>query len=328
MAAEFGNTYDLRGLAEDVHDVIYNIDPVETPLFNMAKKRKATAVRHDWQIDTLDTPSNTNYHIEGADATYGSVPPTTVLSNYCQISRKTLMVSDTADTVRKYGRAEEFAYQLAKQGKSLKRDIETRMSQNGQSSAGTSTTAARAAAGFEAQCYGNYVLPTASNTGTTSAFAGGLFVAPTDGTATGAGSTLTEDYLKSALAAAWTDGGDPSVILCGTYQKDKMSTFAGATAFSGNQVTVAKNAQGVVIGAIDLYRSSYGMHSVKLSRHIRSRNVFCIDPDHVFLAWLRPIKFEQLAKTGDAQKGMLVGEWTFGLSNPNAHAKIVDLFSE
>lgn len=327
MAAEFGNTYDLKGLAEDVENIIYDISPMDTVMFNTAKKKKATAVRHDWQVDSLASPVNTNYHLEGADATYGSVPPTTVLSNYCQISRKTLMVSKTADAVRKYGRAEEFAYQLAKRGKELKRDIETRILQNGQSSAGTSTTAARAAAGFEAQCYENYVLPTTSNTGTTSAFTGGLFLAPTDGTASGAGSTLTEAYLKSALQAAWEEGGDPSLILAPAFQKAIMAGFSGATAFSGNQVTVSKNAQGVVMGAVDLYRSDFGLHTIKLSRYMRTRNVFCIDPDYISLAWLRPIKYEELAKTGDATKGMLIGEWTFCLDNPKAHAKVVDLLN-
>lgn len=325
MAAEFGNTYDLAGLAEDVENIIYDISPMDTVLFNTAKKKKATAVRHDWQVDALAAAVNTNYVIEGADATYGSVPPTTVLSNYCQISRKTLMVSKTADAVRKYGRAEEFAYQLAKRGKELKRDIETRMAQNGQSSAGTSTAAARAAAGFEAQCYENYVLPTTSSAGTTSAFTGGLFLAPTDGTATGAGATLTEAHLKSALQAAWEEGGDPSLILMPAKQKAVAASFSGATSFAGNQVTVSKNAQGVVMGAVDLYRSDFGMHTIKLSRYMRSRNVFCIDPEYMSLAWLRPIKYEDLAKTGDSTKGMLIGEWTFCLDNPKAHAKVVDL---
>ena len=328
MAGEFGNTYDLRGLAEDVADIIHDISPMDTVMFNTAKKKKATAVRHDWQVDSLAAAVNTNAVIEGADATYGSVPPTTVLSNYCQISRKTLMVSKTADVVRKYGRAEEFAYQLSKRGKELKRDIETRMLQNGQSSAGTSTAAARMAAGFEAQCYANYTLPTTSVAGTTSAFTGGLFLAPTDGTASGAGSTLSEAYLKAALQQSWEDGGDPSLILMSAYQKGKAAAFAGATSFSGNQVTVSKNAQGVVMGAVDLYRSDFGLHTIKLSRYMRTANVFCIDPDYVSLAWLRPIKYEALAKVGDATRGMLIGEWTFCLDNPAAHSKIVDLFDE
>jgi hypothetical protein len=328
MAGEFGNTYDLRGLAEDVENIIYNISPMDTVMFNTAKKKKATAVRHDWQVDSLASAVNTNAVIEGADATYGSVPPTAVLSNYCQISRKTLMVSKTADVVRKYGRAEEFAYQLSKRGKELKRDIETRILQNGQSSAGTSTAAARMAAGFEAQCYINYAQPTTSNAGTTSAFTGGLFLAPTDGTKSGAGSTLSEAYLKTALQAAWDDGGDPTLILMPAVQKAKAAAFAGATSFSGNQVTVSKNAQGVVMGAVDLYRSDFGLHTIKLSRYMRARNVFCIDPDYVSLAWLRPIKYEELAKVGDATRGMLIGEWTFCLDNPNAHAKVVDLFDE
>ena len=326
MAAAFGNTYDLIGLAEDVADVIYDISPMDTVLFNTAKRKKATAVRHDWQVDSL-AAAGANIQLEGADASYATVAPTTMLSNYCQISSKAVQVSKTADAVRKYGRAEEFAYQIAKRGKELKRDIETRMAQNGQSSAGTSTAAGRAAAGFEAQCYGNYVLPTSSGTGTTSAFTGGVFLAPTDGTATGAGSMLTEAYLKDALSKAWTDGGDPSLILCGTYQKGVMAGFSGATKYAGVYKNSTGSAQGALIGGIDLYISDFGEHKIKLSRYMRSRNVFCIDPEYMSMAWLRPIKYEEMAKTGDSTKGLLVGEWTFCLDNPDAHAKVVDLLS-
>ena len=120
MAAAFGNTYDLIGLESDVADVIYDISPMDTVLFNTAKRKKATAVRHDWQVDSL-AAAGANIQLEGADASYATVAPTTMLSNYCQISSKAVQVSKTADAVRKYGRAEEFAYQIAKRGKELKR---------------------------------------------------------------------------------------------------------------------------------------------------------------------------------------------------------------
>src|SRR5690606_27534191 len=113
----------------------------------------------------------------------------------------TVMVSGTADAVRKYGRKEEFAYQIAKRGKELKRDIELALVTNQASSAGGSGTA-RSSAGIESMIT-NRVLGTGNTTGTTPGYAGGAWSAPTDGTAT----AMTEGDLVSALELAWQDGG-------------------------------------------------------------------------------------------------------------------------
>lgn len=43
------DTFDLVGLAEDVEDVIFSISPTDTPALTMAKRKKATAVQHQWQ---------------------------------------------------------------------------------------------------------------------------------------------------------------------------------------------------------------------------------------------------------------------------------------
>jgi hypothetical protein len=317
------DSYDLVGIAEDVEDIIFSISPTDTPLLSMAKKKKATNTLHQWQTDSLAAASATNRQIEGDDASFTTATPTTMLSNYTQISRKTLVTSRTADRVKKYGRAEEFARLIAKYGKEIKRDKEANLTQNGASSAGGSATA-RASAGVESMIV-NRVLPTTSGTGTTPGYGSGVWAAPTDGTATGAGSTLTEAYLRSALELAWEDGGDPSVILCGSFQKKQIATFAGATAFAGFYNPKAGEAQGAVIGGVDVYVSDFGKHSVKLDRFMRSRTVLAIDPEYVSIAWLDPIRFEELAKTGDAKKGMLVGEYTLVLDNPDAHGKVQDL---
>ena len=47
------DTYDLVGLAEDIEDVIFVISPTDTPLLTMAKRKKASAVLHQWQTDSL-----------------------------------------------------------------------------------------------------------------------------------------------------------------------------------------------------------------------------------------------------------------------------------
>jgi len=319
------DTYDLVGIAEDVEDVIYNITPTETPLFTMCKKGKAENTLHQWQTDALAAAA-TNRHIEGDDAAFVTAAPTTMLANYTQISRKTVLVSETADAVRKYGRDTELARLTVKFGKELKRDIEIALIGNQASSAGGSSTA-RSSAGLESMIAGNRILPTTSGTGTTPGFAAGVWAAPTDGTATGAGSTLTEDYLKSALEAAWVDGGDDSVIMVNTYQKKTIATFSGSSKFAGNYIEGGRTQQGVLVAGVDMYISDFGEHKIVLNRHQRQRTLLTLDPEYLECAWLRPIQLKDLAKTGDAEKKMLRGEFCLVVGNPDAHSKVSDLFS-
>ena len=277
MAQATGTTdsYDLVGLAEDVEDVIFNISPTETPFLSKAKRKKATATSHQWQTDSLAAAA-ANRAIEGDESTYAAASPTVMLSNYTQISKKTVLISGTADAVRKYGRKEEFAYQIAKKGKELKRDIEYALVTNQASSAGGSSTA-RSSAGIESMIAGNRILGTGNSTGTTPGYAGG----------------------------AWA-----------------VATFGGANKFSGVQVNQGRTAQAVVIGGVDLYISDFGEHKIMLNRYMRTGTVLCLDFDYLSVAWLRPIKFEERAKTGDATRGELLCEYTLVADNPDAHAKV------
>jgi hypothetical protein len=312
------DTYDLVGIAEDVENIIFNISPTDTPALSMAKKKKATATNHQWQTDSLAAAA-ANRAIEGDESTYATASPTTMLSNRLQITKKTVKVSGTADAVRKYGRAEEFAYQIAKKGKELKRDIEFSITQNQASSAGGSATA-RSSAGMESMIT-NRVLSSSSG-GTTPGYASGDWTAPTDGTATG---TLTEANFRDALELAWTDGGDPSTVLLGAFQKRTVATFAGAQKYAGFYNPNQKAAQGMVIGGVDLYISDFGEHKLMLDRFMRTRTILMLDPEYVSVGWLRPIKYEERAKTGDATSGEILCEWTLILENPDAHAKVQDL---
>lgn len=319
------DTLDLVGIAEDIEDVIYTITPTDTPVFTMAGRKKAENTLHQWQTDTLAAVA-ANRQIEGDDASFVTATPTTLLSNYTQISRKTLIVSRTADRVRKYGRDSEIARLTVKYGKEMKRDIENALITNQASSAGGNSTA-RSSAGLESMIASNRILPSTSGSGTTPGYSAGAWAAPTDGTATGAGSTLTEDYLKSALEAAWVDGGDPSLIMTNTYQKKTIAGFSGAAKFAGSYVDASRTQQGVLVAGVDMYISDFGEHKIKLNRYMRQRTLMCVDPEYVDVAWLDGIKNVPLAKTGDAEKMMMVCEFCLVVGNPDAHAKVSDLFN-
>jgi hypothetical protein len=50
-------TYTAIGQREDLSDIIYNISPTDTPLMSSIGKTKATAVYHEWQVDSLAAAS-------------------------------------------------------------------------------------------------------------------------------------------------------------------------------------------------------------------------------------------------------------------------------
>jgi len=114
------------------------------------------------------------------------------------------------------------------------------------------------------------------------------------------------------------------VIVMGPFQKSKVAGFTGATAYAGFYNEQGKS-EGAVIGGVSVYVSDFGNHKIVLSRYVRTRTVFCVDPEYVSIAWLRPIKYRELAKTGDATSGQIIGEWTAVCDNPEAHSKIADL---
>ena len=310
-------TYGRIGIKEDVHDIIYDISPTDTPAMQMAKRLTARNSLHQWQTDSLAAAAANNA-VEGADASFSSAAATTMLGNYTAISTKTISVSRTLDTVAKYGRATEMGYLVAKYGKELKRDIEL-MLVGSQGSAAATASTARYTAGWRAMIQ-NYARCTGTTVtaGTVYPYSSG-WTASSDSTA----STMLEADLKNALELAWTDGGSTDTILVNSKQKKRLSSFGGATAFEGFSASNGRGAQGVVIGGVDLYVSDYGAHKVVMDRFLGQTAVLCLDSEYTGIAWLDTIKVEDLAKVGDGRRKQIVCEWAAVLQNPDAHAQLI-----
>src|SRR5258708_15609469 len=117
-------TYEAIGNREDLADIIYRVDPTDTPFMTGIEKAKATAVKHEWQTQALATAQTTNAVREGDDAAADATTVTVRLSNIAQISRKVPQVSGTQQAVDHAGRGNEMAYQEMLKGLELKRDME------------------------------------------------------------------------------------------------------------------------------------------------------------------------------------------------------------
>lgn len=311
--------YNQVGVHEDLSDIIYNIAPMDTYFFSKAAKAKATNVLHEWQTDTLDSPSSSNKYTEGDDFSAQAVNPTTRLKNYCQIARKDFVITRTANKQNTAGRKEELAYQSVLKGKALKRDIEKHLLSKENASAGTSASP-RSAAAVETWIYTtNDVSATNVTTNTTPAPVSGLAsTAGTDGTAT----AFAEGDLKNALQQAWSQGGETDVILLPPTLKNKLDNFTGvATRFRN----VAAGQQADIVGAADVYVSSYGSHKVVVSRYTRASVVLCLDMSTWAIAWFDPIQMTPIAKSGDSEKRLIVCEYTLEARTPTANTKMTNI---
>lgn len=317
MASPAGTftTYEGIGLREDLTDVIYDISPTETPFVTMAARTKATARYHEWQTDALAAAVATNANIEGDDSTAATAVPTVRLGNYTQILKKTIQVSGTMEAVDKAGRDSEVAYQLAKRGKELKRDLEASAVQNKGSTVST-TAAGRTMASVESWLFTNRTDIGASGSPTTPGFISGTVSAPTDNSVAG---TFVEANLKAISGEAWTQGGEPRIVMVNKFNKQRASTFAGiATQY--NDVT--GRTPGTIMGAADLYVSDFGTLRIVPNRFMRTNVVLVLDMDYWALAYLRGMSKEKLAKTGDSEKWHLVTEVTLESRNEAASGKI------
>ena len=132
--SQTSNTFDTfaaKGIRESLSNVIYNISPEETPFMSNIGRENVKNTYFEWQTDSLAAASTTNAQIEGDDVSaYDSTSATTRIGNYTQVSRKTLILSGTLESVDKAGRRSELAYQLAKRSAELKRDMESIMLTN------------------------------------------------------------------------------------------------------------------------------------------------------------------------------------------------------
>jgi hypothetical protein len=309
-------TYGIVGKRETLHNVISNVSPEETPFVTGAGSGDPAGNTYfEWLEDALQAASTSNYHLEGDDvASFDAANQPVRRGNYTQISRKTLITSGTSESVPKAGRASEHSYHLVKRGKELRLDIEAMMLANNAAVAGGAGTARETGAVLSwirtnVDKAGDGVNP-AVTTG-----------APTDARTDGTQRPLTEALLKAALQLGFESGAKFSTLMVGAYNKGVVSAFDGIAAAT-NHVSGTKVK---IVAAADVYMGDFATLTVVPSREIRDRDALLIDWNFVEMAWLREIKKVDLAKTGDAEKSMLIGEYGLRVKNQKGLGGVFDL---
>ena len=312
IVANTFTSFSAQGIKESLSDIISNVSPEEVPLQSNIGSENVSNTYFEWNTDTLAATS-TAAVIDGDDvSSFDATSATTRVGNYTHILRRTTVVADNLSSQDLAGRNDELAYQLAKRGKELRRDIEATLTDNNAQVAGNSSTA-RETAGLGAWIATNDNLAGdgASPTGDGS-----------DGRTDGTQRDLTEAMVKDAMQKAYTAGGQPSILMVGPHNKTVVSGFAGIAA---QRYQAPSDGPTTIIGAADVYLSDFGTLSVTPNRFMRERDAFLLDPEYASVCFLRPIQQVELAKTGDAEKRMVIAEFGLKVLNEQAHAGVFDL---
>ena len=306
-------TYSAAGNREDLSDMIYRIDPTDTPFMTGIEKTKATAVLHEWQTQALAAVNTSNAQLEGDDASADATTPTVRLGNVCQISRKVPQVSGTQQAVEHAGRDNEMAYQEMLKGLELKRDMEGILCGTNQAKNAGNASTARVTASVLSWVKSN-----------TSKGASGVDPSAADGTGSrtdGTQRVFTETLLKTVLQSIWNNGGKPDTIMTGGFNKQVFSTFTGRA--SPFEETKAKK----ITASVDAYESDFGTLKVVANRFSRPRDVLVLQMDMWAIAYLNGRKMVSipLAITGDSQRKEVLSEYALEARNEKASGGVFDL---
>ena len=300
------DTYSATADREQLSDVIYNISPQATPFMSSIGKNSIKNVVFDWQTETLPTASGSG-QLEGFELSRSAATATTRVSNVAMISSRDATVTGSQNASDPAGKRSEMAHQLAIMSKAIKRDMETALCQKGAKTTGNATTA-RVTGGFESWMTSNV----SRGSGGSGSGAG---AAPTDGTQR----DLTETLLKAVLQSCFTNGGEPSMAICGPVNKQVISGFTGRS--QARQFVDANTVE----ASVSIYASDFGELKIVPSNLSRERSLLLVDPEFAKVSFLRDFQTVDISTIGDAETKMIVVEYGLEMSNEAAHGIVADL---
>jgi hypothetical protein len=322
-------------IPEDVMNKIWDISNIPLPFQDLIGVGEAAKSSYkEWTTDTLSAPDLNNAVTDGYDATGNDTKLGARVGNHCQTSVKNIQVSTRADTVKKFGRASELAYQVERRQIDLRRDQEGILLANQASVADTGPGGVAGKLGTLASwiatnhfAAGSGATAGGFNTST------GLTVARTPGTR----GALSEAMLRNAIQSIYQQGGDVRVLMTVPSIISRISEFlftsSAKVAQIRNTISDASEAA-TVLAAVNVYVSDFGTISLVPNRmqqtHVDSAaatcaDVFLLDPKYITTSYLRGHQVEPLAKTGLSEKRLMSCDWTFMCYNEKSQGIIGDV---
>ena len=322
-------SYDVGsdgGNREELADRIFDISPEETPFLSMIGKENVKTTHPEWLIDTLEEGDVDNAYPQGDEFEYDAIEVPTRVGNYTQISRESFIVSNTQEQNDTAGRKSEIARELRRKGLKLRFSMEGICLSNQASVAGDNVTPGKMG-GMPAWLTSNALR---GSGGTDGGFNTSTKVVDVAGN--GTQRAFSKSLLDTLCQTVHGSGGNIKNLMVSDYVKTVFSTIINDSNTAELRRNMSGTGQATITAAADVYVSDFGPVTVMPNRRMTklgatiARNAFMVDPAYVKLGVYRPIQQKKPAITGDAEKRVLITEYTLCVKNEAAHGVIADLY--
>lgn len=323
--AKLANTFvttDANVNREELHDVVTRVSRDETPILSLIGSGSCKTTHPEWATNDLDSPVNTAQP-EGNEYTFDALVPSDRLGNYTQILDKKWIVSNSQNMMHNAGDSEKgLKEQKLRKGIALRRNFELAVVEPNASVGGETRVSGGLPTWYETNALRG---ATGSNGGFNSGT--GLTVAPGNGTQR----AFTKQIMDDVLQACYIAGARVSHCVVSPYVKSVFATFMSDTNVAQFR-TSANGGRNTIDANADVYQGPLGRVTVMpnfimATSAATARNAHFIDPQMMDWKWYRKIKEDKdIAKTGDAQKKVLIGEGTLCVKNEKGLGVAADLF--
>ena len=241
------------------------------------------------------TPIRIIGNVNVQDAPQGASRTTTKsgLFNHTQIYEDTIVVTSTAQAIKKYVEQNEMDAQLMRALKVAWIQYERTLLD------GRKVAAAAGVAGAM----------------------DGILVRLTTNAYAKAGAPLVEDFILQAMQDGWTQGGAIDTIAVGAVQKRKLNQFL-------DSIRMTTRVDRIAGSIIDTYTSDFGIADIVLDRNMPADTVLLLDRKRVGFGPLRDHALSAApveTSTRTKQAMQIIGQYTSETRNEKAHAKITGL---
>jgi hypothetical protein len=316
-------TANATGNREELSDVVSRITPEDTPIYSLMEKGSCESIHPEWETDELAAPGE-NAREEGEEYAFDAISPPQRLGDYTQIFRKDWIISGTQEVVSEAGRVQKRKYQKLKKGVEIRKDVEFAIVSNTASQTGNkrylgglpswiTTNVSRGAGG--------------ANGGFNSVT--GMTVAATNGTQR----AFTKVLMDGVMAQGYASGANFTHLVAAPYIKSVFVSFMSDANVASFRYSVSSNGErNTIVATADMYEGPYGKIMILPDRVMASsantaRNAFFLDKEYLEFLWLRKIQEDKdVAKTGDADKGVIIGEGTLKVKNEKGLGVAADVF--
>jgi hypothetical protein len=232
--------------------------------------------------------------LEGADVSTDLSRPRTRKGNYTQIFKKDVIVSGTQEAVTHIGIPDEMDHQKAMRAREAVRDLEKAVI-NGILSGNTIGTASlfRTMRGIW-----SFIQTNVTNLTTVG--------------------TLTPIVMNNIIAAPWGNGAvDLDLVVVDPGYKTIIDGW------NETRHEIIQNTPSGYVRRVTFFEGTYGRHQILMDRWMPANSMMVVSSNRIAVVPLqgRSFNYVPTAKTGDSDKGMIIGEYTLELKNEEGMAK-------